>query len=64
VQSREQSLVIRRLAELAALNASDCLLLLNTFQLALADKPAFSAHGAEDATLHDLLAEALEQLIL
>ncbi len=49
---------------LAALDAADRLLLLDTAQLALGNKPALAADSAEDATLHNLFTEALQQLIL
>jgi len=51
-------------ANLAALNAPDGLFLLDTPQLALGNKPAFAADRAQHTALHNLFAEALEQLIL
>ena len=41
-----------------------CLLAFYTIGLALGDEPTLSANSAEDATLDDLLAETLQQLIL
>ena len=51
-------------AGLTAFNPADGLLLFNPAQLTLGNEPPLAAHRAEDATLDDLLAEALEQLVL
>jgi hypothetical protein len=51
-------------ANLASLNAADGLLLLNPAQLALRNKPALAADGAQDTALYDLFAEALQELVL
>lgn len=48
----------------APMQAAQGLLAFNTIDFTLGDKPSLSANGAEDTTLHDLLAEALQELIL
>jgi hypothetical protein len=62
--SRLASTILHRLAVLAALHAANSLFLLDAAQFTLADKPALAANGAQNTTLHNLFAEALEQLIL
>ena len=47
-----------------AAKTPQCLLAFYTIGLALGDEPTLSANSAEDATLDDLLAETLQQLIL
>jgi hypothetical protein len=43
---------------------ANSLFLLNPAQLALGNKPALAANRAQDAALGNLLAKALQQLIL
>ena len=50
--------------ELTAFDAADRLLLLHAALFTLRDKPAFAAHGAQNAALDDFLAKAFEQGIL
>jgi hypothetical protein len=56
--------LLARFADLASLHPADSLLLFNAAQLTLRDEPSFAAHSAQDATLDNLLAKALEQLVL
>jgi len=49
---------------LAAFNSANRLFLLYTAQLAFRNEPALAADGAEHSAFYDLLAEALQQLIL
>jgi hypothetical protein len=49
---------------LPTLEPPDGFLLIDPAQLALGHKPTFSANGAQDTTLRNLFAEALQQLIL
>jgi hypothetical protein len=48
------------LAILATFDPADRFFLFHASQLALADKPAFAADGAQYTTLNDLFTEALE----
>ena len=57
-------MLIHITADLPALDAADGLFLLNTAIFAFGNEPAFSADGAQHSTLDDLLAEALQQLLL
>ena len=43
---------------------ANSLLLINAAQLAFRNKPALATNGAQDTTLGDFLAKALEQLLL
>lgn len=47
-----------------AAQTPQCLFPFYTIGFALGDEPTLAAHSAEDATLDDLLAETLQQLIL
>src|SRR5262249_1657992 len=51
-------------AALALVDAADGLLLLDAANFALRDKPALVAELAQQAAAHDLLLEALEELLL
>ena len=63
-ERRAGTILLHELADLASFDSSDSLLLLDTAQLALGNKPALAADRAEHAALNNLFAEALQKLFL